>query len=350
MKKTLFMLLAASALASCSQDEVLEATQKEAISFNDAFVENATRAIDATYSNSNKPSSFVVYGNTKGDEQNAVVVPIFNGVTVSNNNNTTGVGSDYKYDANYTQYWINGNTYNFAAVVDGNTITTGTDGLPTTITYDATNQKDLLYATAKATGAASGNQAVGFTFNHLLSKAMFTVVNEMANNTANATYFYRVSDVQINNAYKTGTYTVGQTSTWNTVETDNTIVVDFGNVNNADDTSAETATEIGMNSSATSHYQRVLIPAAYSTSTRQLNITCTIETLIKQTGATTNDVTYAVINTENYNKSIDYTFAPGTAYNFKITLGNPGEAIEFTVSAVDEWGTPTDKEIYKENN
>ena len=49
MKKYLFIALAAAAMTSCSQDEVMDAIQGEEIKFSNAFVENATRATDPTY-------------------------------------------------------------------------------------------------------------------------------------------------------------------------------------------------------------------------------------------------------------------------------------------------------------
>ena len=329
MKKYLFFAVAALAMTGCSQDEVMEVAQKEAISFGDAFVENATRAIDATYNNEKKPASFLVYGNTKGDEANAAVVTIFKGVHVSKDN-TTGVGNTYFYDAQYTQYWIAGNTYNFAAVVDAKTVTTGTDGLPTTITYDVSEQKDLLYASALNITTKPTNGEVGFTFDHLLSKAMFTVKNEMANNTANSIYFYRVSNVEINKAYTTGTYYVAATETntagsW-TAET-NSLTVDFGNVcTTNNETEGANALEIGMASSAASNYQRVMIPATYT----DLNVTCTIETLIKEGDE------YKVVDVQNYNKSFAHTFEKGKAYNFVIKLALE-EPIKFTVQTINDW-------------
>ena len=113
MKKYFMMAIAAAAITSCSQDEVMEVAEKQAINFGNTFVENATRAIDATYNNDAKPKSFLVYGNTQGNESaTAPIVPIFKGVTVSSEGTGT-VGNDYKYDAAYTQYWIEGNKYNF---------------------------------------------------------------------------------------------------------------------------------------------------------------------------------------------------------------------------------------------
>lgn len=341
MKKTLLICLAASAMVSCSQDEVMEVAQKEAISFKDAFVENATRAIDGTL-NTDKLVSFQVYGNTKGDEANAVVVPIFNDVTVTKANNI------WDYEDQYIQYWIKDNTYNFAAVVNG-TVATTADGLPATITYNAptadipATTDDLLYATASATGKESKNDLVAFTFNHLLAKAMFTVKNTMASNTANAIYFYRVSNVKITNAYKAGTYYAkasGENAEGSWVPTtgeNSTLNVNFGNVCATDNTAENAAAlEIGMASEGTSNYQRVLIPAAYN---NNLNITCTIETLIKQVEG--ENVTYAVIDTEAYNKTISHTFVAGHAYNFVISRGNPGEPIQFTVTEVNEWDPAT---------
>ena len=54
MKKFLFLAIAATAFASCSQDEVMEVAQKQAISFGEAFVGNATRSIDPSYGTSKK--------------------------------------------------------------------------------------------------------------------------------------------------------------------------------------------------------------------------------------------------------------------------------------------------------
>lgn len=335
MKKYLFMAIAAAAMTSCSQDESLDIAQKEAISFKDAFVENATRAIDGTW-NTNTLADFQVYGNTKGNTETAIV-PIFSDVKV------TKSGTNWGYEDQYIQYWIEGNTYNFAAVKHG-TVASLVNGLPETITYDATNQEDLLYDDATATGQATGsNTAVAFEFDHLLSKAMFTVKNTMANNTANSIYFYRVSDVKITNAYKGGTYYVMAkdsytAGTWvPTTGESSTLAVEFGNVCASDGTTENAAAlEIGMQGTGASNYQRVLIPAAYENS---LNITCTIETLIKQGEG--DNVTYAVIDTEAYNKTISHTFVKGNAYNFVISLGNPGDPIQFTVTKVNEWNPAT---------
>ena len=58
-----------------------------------------------------------------------------------------------------------------------------------------------------------------------------------------------------------------------------------------------------------------------------MNITCTIETLYGD----------SVIDVESYSRNIEFTFVKGHAYNFILTLQNPGDVIEFTVTAVNEW-------------
>ena len=67
----------------------------------------------------------------------------------------------------------------------------------------------------------------------------------------------------------------------------------------------------------------MLVPATYD----DLNITCTIETLYGD----------AVINVQNYNKSISQNFVKGFVYNFVLALKDPGQPIEFTVTRVNEW-------------
>ena len=336
MKKYFMMAIAAAAITSCSQDEVMEVAEKQAINFGNTFVENVTRAIDGTYNIKTLPTSFKVYGYTQGNETDAPVVPIFNGVDVIKGG--TGVGNTYFYDAQYTQYWIADNTYNFAAVVDGGTITPDANGMPNKITYNATvgedqTQKDLLYAAkSNIEGQASGNSEVKFTFDHLLSKAKFTVKNTVKNNN---TYYYRVTSVQINDVYTTGTYTVALSDEDKPVGTwtgeNQTLDVNFGDIVNANASEEVAALEIAQNASGVSNYERLFIPAEY----KELSITCTIETLIKQ------GENYAVIETENYSKSIDHKFEQGLSYNFVIEKGNPGDPIKFGVETVNGW-LPTD--------
>ena len=191
--------------------------------------------------------------------------------------------------------------------------------MPSEFTYDAATQLDLLYAAVTRPGAnvtASGNTAVAFTFEHLLSKAYFTVdTNPMSGDNAN--YTYRVSNICINNAVKEATYTVADETWEGTANYTAQNPLTFNNVNKND--------KLIANKTYTSDLARLLVPASYSA----LNITCTIETLYGD----------AVIDVQNYSKSIAQVFVKGYVYNFVLALSDPGEPIKFTVNPIPEWNT-----------
>lgn len=316
MKKIFVSILAVAVLASCSNEETIDQVAPEAIGFDNVFVDNATRTTDSSYSSTNLPDSFLVYGTTQGDEQGAPVVPIFDGVTVSKNG--SGV---YQYESAYTQYWIAGNFYNFAALVNADAQkVTKADSMPSSVVYTADytsgNTADLLYATASAPGLATNNPTVGFTFNHLLSNVKFTVTNTMTTNVVGNIYEYVVTDIAINNAYTTGTCALAA-KTWSD-QTNATKVVAFGNV--------EAVGVVGQTESASSDYARLLIPATYDQNSK-LNVTFTLTTLLNGQS----------VNVENINLTPTVTFEAGKAYNFVIEKGAPGEEIKFTVTTVNGW-------------
>lgn len=322
MKKILFAILCAGAVISCAKDEVITA-EKEAITFENAFVDNATKALDGYTVNTGNLTSFNVWGTTQMPTAGSPIVPIFEEVAVSLN------GADWTYGSAFTQYWIPGNSYVFAAAKNYESVGL-VDGVPATFVYDAAAQADLLYDAAPTlTGAEAGsNSSVEFTFEHLLSKAYFTVKNQMSGDNTN--YSYRVSNIAINNAVKKATYTVA-TEKWADVTESYTASAPlaFGNVNGLADATATEAVKIfAGTTNFTSHYSRLLIPAEYKDANK-LNITCTIETLYGN----------SVIDVENYNRDIAFTFEKGHAYNFIFTLQNPGDVIKFDVVAVNEWIT-----------
>ena len=138
MKKTLFAALALVSMASCSNEDVLEVAQKEAIGFDNAFVNNSTRSV-------NDPSK------TKDAFYDAFKVYAFvNGATLLDNKTVSKTNGAWSYGD--PQYWINGATYNFTAyapksddlVVTANTTTTK-DKLALTFTNNE-GTVDVLYA------------------------------------------------------------------------------------------------------------------------------------------------------------------------------------------------------------
>lgn len=311
MKKILFALCAMATFASCSNEEIVN-FDKEAIAFDGAFVDNGTRAADSFTIETNELFDFKVWATTQRPSS-AEIVPILDEVIVCR----PDLVSDWVYPTANTQYWIPGNTYQFAAAKNYGTVTL-TDGVPSQFTYDATTQKDLLYAADTRVGLEAGHNApVAFTFDHLLTKAYFTIdTNQMSG--ANTNYTYRVSDLRITNAVKKATYDVAS-KTW--AGTDNYSDQDplkFNNVN--------AGNKLAADGVYTSDDARLLIPATY-TDSNKLNITCTIETLYGN----------SVIDVQNYDKSIAQEFVKGYVYNFVLALSDPGQPIKFTVTQVNEW-------------
>lgn len=161
MKKGLMMLgIATMMLASCTQNEVMEVPESRAIGFN-TFVDNTTKAVSETTKESLK-SGFSVYGGYQ------TVTDVFENTVVSSED-----GTNWTYSP--TRYWVDGQSYNFAAFAPATAGGTKTfnygDGHLDITDYvaDINTPVDLVYAEATATGKASGNTPVELTFGHIMS-------------------------------------------------------------------------------------------------------------------------------------------------------------------------------------
>ena len=342
MKKNLFLAVAALAIVGCTQDEVMTLNQ-HAITFDNAFVDNATRAAyDGSYNNSatgaNSLHKFQVWGtiaNTNG------IANIFNAEQVVRGN-ALGNGTNWSYSASNTQYWIEGNIYDFWAIAEGNVTETNDNGTvnitevktsqygePNRIyLYDASKQKDILFASAKDITVFPEDKTVDFTFQHLLAKAKFTVKNTISTNNG---YSYQVSNITITNADKAAVYdnqgwNIGNTELYNDLPA-TTYALTFGKVveNGSIDNSA-TIFDIKYNGVAESNYERLLIP-----NTKKWAISISYQ-LFK-------DGVVIDTQTKTFETASPITLEKGKAYNFIISLGNPGEPITFDVLKVTDWDT-----------
>lgn len=298
MKKIFIVFAALAAFAACNKAEVIETVEGEAIEFSNAFVNNATKATDPTYG-AVALTSFDVYGTVTGT---AGTINIFNGAKV-----TGDVGANV-WTCGVKQYWIAGATYNFAAVVDANSVAKDANNMPTALTYETAGQKDLLYAEATATGEASGNDPVNFSFNHLLSKAQFTVTSNAADG-----YHHNVTNIKVNN-FATGTYTINGGTWAGTTPTD----ISFGNIE-----------EVTSSAAKTNATQMLLIP-----STADFTVSFTVEIY---NGSTK-------LGTQNYTKTVTQDLVKGNAYDFNLAL-TVGELIQFTVTSNPSWAGETDVTI-----
>ena len=296
MKKTLFALAALAMLAACNKAEVIS-VDRQAIAFGNAFVENATKATDPTYGEVDL-TKFNVYGTVTGT---AGTVNIFNGVEV-----TGSVGeSVWSYGSAYAQYWIPEADYAFAAVVDATVASDDEYDMPVTLSTvvdEDGNLKDMLYATATVANATADQGPVNFTFNHLLSKAQFTVTSN-----AQGGYHHTVTGIKVSN-FETATYTIANES-WAGTTAKN---IEFGNVENV--TAADT-------DGKTNETQMLLVPNAAT-----FNVTFTVD-LYKGT---------TKLGTETKTIAVDTDLVKGNAYNFTIEC-SVGNAIQFSVTNAPSW-------------
>lgn len=316
MKKYLYIAIAAATLASCSQDEVMDVAEKEAISFGNVYVGKSTRAVDPSYS-SNTIKSFRLFGTVNN-------VNIYNNVLVENkksadSNEEAGYGNEWYCPV--TQYWISDADYKFVAIVDGGksgvTNTTIEGGMPTSITYTADGITDLL---CKTVTRKNDHSMVDFEFSHLLSKAKFTVDNTTPDATM---YQHEIIGLKISNAYSANSYNVVNAS-WGTATpaVDGQSFDDIVVANTTEDT--ECANEkllIPGLTSATVEFTHILY---YLTKDDQGN---DVKKEVKRTAYTgENALTAAITGGMKANYSYNFTFSVGV-----------GQKITFTVSQPTEW-------------
>ena len=186
MKKLFVCALAASMFTACSQDETISQQSPMQISFDGAFVNNATRAaVDPSTDNKNF-TGFDVWGFM--DESTG---SLWDDVATGEDVNKTDAGWNYVN----TAYWFAGHTYYFAALApqnSGNIAKTPASGDAAKkgfgkITFTNDNgTEDLLYSATKYTDLEkvetilSQPAPVKFAFSHLLSKVKFTFKNQFA--------------------------------------------------------------------------------------------------------------------------------------------------------------------------
>ena len=347
MKKIFVAMLALAAATACSNDELVSVNQ-EAISFDNAFINNSVRSVETPgYSTAKIFDDFAVYGFVEG-------ASLFNGVKVSKDG--SGLDADkyagqtstsWKYEG--TQYWIAGADYKFYAVAP---MTNGgwsveTDTTPSeagaTLSFTTTDgTQDLLYAPiVTREGATNDYSAVAFTFQHILSKVKFSFKNGY--NASAATICVR--DIKITNANESGDVALTDVATWSNQSGSKAIA--FGNAT-TEGTYATDATEANFvnydyafDTTVESYYERLLIPG-----NKEWTISFVVELLVSgQKIATYNHTAKATID-----------FQPGNSYNInaEITAANidpthSQQPIEFTATMID-WSAAEDKNATINNN
>lgn len=342
MKKSLlFCGVAALAFASCTQNEVLDVNENRAIGFDNAFINNGTRSIkDPSYTNTTL-LDFTVYGYVYKTGTAGTYQKIFDGVQVTNSS------GNWQYDSQYTQYWVNGNTYVFggiapheAGTVSNVILSNDKVGMVVTFTNDDTQQKDLLHAapTKVQVDSDSYNTPVTMTFSHQLSKAKFSFLNSVGTG-----YTVKVTEVKITNAKRTGKLTIsGESATLNawSEQGGTDLTLNFGNAVNNDAT-AETAVAIPNGDEYETYHEKLLIPTGSGVS---YTVNFTTELLQGDVSLGTHEHEVTIRNVE---------LKLGYCYDFKAVLTKdnvldptkPLSPITFTVNEFEGWTNAAEEEV-----
>lgn len=192
MKKSFFVLgVAVAALASCTNEEVVDMPQSRVIQFG-TFVNHSTRSsvTETTEENFNK---FFVFGNY-GE---GTWTPVYTNVAV----NGGTVGDQTTWTPELTAYWQASQKYNFGAYSDGGNKLEdahfdATNQKLTFPNYTPNNNKDLIVAipeTVNSNEDPAANDKVNLSFQHMLSQVKFTFKN-----TDSYDYTMKISDIKVN--------------------------------------------------------------------------------------------------------------------------------------------------------
>lgn len=321
MKKIAMIALAAAALAACNKSEVVETPKGIAIAFDNAFVNNSTKANDIT---AQTLESFGVFGYV---EANGTKGKIFDNQLVT--------GSKGKFTYTPPQYWIASAQYYFTAIApmtNRHWTYETSDAQNGVLTFDnvaAGANQDLLFAynqpAVTPSAITEAPDAVAFDFSHILSRVKFTFENGFAS-TSNMTF--EVSDVHITNACPGGKLNMtngAPAAAWDVTEYTGNQDIDFKDAGDAVLASGATA--------ETEHFY--MIPTQ-----REYVVTFVVN--LYQAGVHVGkDLSRSAKVTIDLNK--------GVSYNVKATLNqdnvteNPLFPIVFDVNTIDEWDEFEDK-------
>ena len=331
MKKAFVAILSLAALVACSQDSVVKTPESTAISFDNMFVENKTRAAADPSTTTANIEEFAVWG-FRGDAQELVF----------NNERVYKADGAWTYD--HLQYWMEGKNYFFGAVspVNHENVTVDTkdmskDGLGTISFTNTDGSVDLVYASKVVLAEdinPSAPEKVSLQFAHLLSRVKFSFKYNFPNELTTVA----VKNIKINNSPANGSIDVTEARadwSWNIPQNGATMLVDFGHVENGNEFAA-------MDTYYESDKYRLIIP---TDATRNHDITFDVVVYNNHVEAQT----YSISTTLK-----DKAFVQGKSYNIvtEITPDNIVDGglkpIEFDVIEVEEWLDENDEPIYPE--
>lgn len=320
MKKNLLLLgLAVAAMTSCTNEEVLSELQEsqKAISF-DSFVNKATRAVTPTDANISKFYAYAYYGAGQ---------TVFNGEVVTK--------SDSKWDYTNKAYWTK-NVYQFAAYADGNngaalSNVTFADGKLTIPSYTVSDAKDLVADVIEKDNSNFGvaAQDVQFTFDHLLTKVKFNIINTSPD------YKMKITALTVTGAKATGKVDVtANGAVWTGDANANALTY------TPVAASADYIAKYDNNSEACKVSSEEMFVMPQDLANVKFSITATFYDNNNQVVATKTftDAAFAGKNrTDNDTKEAVDTWAPGTSYEYTLSLPVAARPIVFGQPTIANW-------------
>ena len=319
------MALATISMVACMQEEVVTVPKTSAITFDNAFIDNATRAADDPSTTTASIENFNVWGFMDSPDGTVFVAE-----------DVQKSGAVWYY-AN-TQYWTPNHTYYFAALSPMDSANwsldasgANTDGAGVVSFTNVDGSEDLIYAaTSVATPVRyddlvnDGMDPVKLQFNHLLSKVKFTFTNGFKTDNA----FVEVKNIKMTSP-KTGTLALNTPDWWVGDKWDITgatkFPFEFGNV-----------AKLSMGVSDECAVERLLIPASAA---YEYDITFDVVLYMG---------TEVALETSKTSTLTALALQMGKAYNFTAEI-NPENlalpAIEFEVEVLD-WDQVADVPVY----
>lgn len=328
MKKITFLLVgAALALAACSKTETVNGPSVDAIGFDGAYIGNPTDSRAVTTID-NSISTFQVYGQyTKGGAQ---AVKVFGdekgGVEVSKQ--TSGL---WTYTGGLRP-WIEGAAYVFAGYAPKNAAApkVNAEGYLTWENYNVLDNQDydLIYASQTATGQETGNQQVGFTFNHLLSIVGFTFKSGFDADTK-----LTISDVTVNGVPSTATFTPD-----NSVTVSGNIGGSWGAASNPQNYSLKIDEITGAEGSSSNNFFAIPQTVPSIEVSFKVMVTTSAGDLLEQKKSFTTTVPVGTVT----------KWDPGYKYNYVATITPESlelEYIQFGDPTVTDWEEAADETL-----
>lgn len=338
MKRSLFMLgVAVAALSSCSNNEVLDIAESNAIKFSNTFVGKPTRSVTAPeLTTDNLKEMYVFASNDDGkvfDDNPKLVYRI-------------GETNEWGYDNLVA--WKADKNYNFVAYAGkdlGESVKANTDNKSLkfsgiVVNGDKDNQFDLLYSNTveRSPETVDGNPTIDFTFNHLLSMVQFTLKSGFG-----ATTEVKITNFKFYGVKTTGSYDASQESPAWTFSSSSA-------ANNEGDTDFTSADEeiAQYDAVATKDVVNswVIIPQTNTDSENVEMVKFTVNVFDGETQIGTKDFTAKIPS---------ITWEKGYRYNYIFTItpeqmGVADQYITFDAPKVKEWVDDTNLTIDENNS